>query len=71
MHGECNKTTWVLSVSETLLVGGGQENWFVNGNFVRYTSNALGNTVVVEITYVGASMGPGGGSPPMHQPLGA
>jgi hypothetical protein len=62
MHGECNQTTRVLSVAETLLVGGGQENWFYNGNFVRYTSVAQGNTVVVEINYNEAGIGPGGGT---------
>jgi hypothetical protein len=66
MHAECNETPRVLSLGETLSVGGGQENWFVNGNFVRYTVRAQGTVAVVEITYLDASMGPGGGTPPMH-----
>jgi hypothetical protein len=66
MHGQRNETARVLSVDETLLVGGGQENWFYNGNFVRYTSRAQGSVVVVEITYVGAPMDPGAGAPPMR-----
>jgi hypothetical protein len=59
-----NQPARVLSIAETLLVGGGDahENWFVNGNFTRYTSVALGNTIVVETTYIGAGMGPGGGT---------
>lgn len=62
MHGESNETARVLSVAETLLVGGGEESFFQNGNFTRYISHAQGNTIVVETTYVGASMGPGGGT---------
>jgi hypothetical protein len=66
MHGEGNETARALSADETLMVGGGQENWFYNGNFVRYTSSALGNVVVVETTYLGAPLDAGAGAPPMH-----
>jgi hypothetical protein len=70
MHGQCSEAPRVLSVDETLLISGGGQSVFHNGNFERFVYSENGQVLsVLEATFTDGPMGPGGGTPPMHQRL--